>query len=109
MPCAQCGHNNKDGAKFCNECGSPLPLICAACGTENPPGSKFCNECGSSIPKGETTKKGRGEAEENQSRHQTSDVGHRTSDTRLQTLDPKPVAYTPSHLAERIRAEQIST
>src|SRR5262245_28364513 len=28
------------------------------------------------------------------------------SDAGPQTLDPRPVSYTPSHLAERIRAEQ---
>ena len=39
MHCASCGFNNRDGAKFCNECGSPLVLRCASCGTENPGGA----------------------------------------------------------------------
>ena len=30
------------------------------------------------------------------------------SDARRQTLDPRPVSYTPPHLAERIRAEQAA-
>lgn len=34
-----------------------------------------------------------------------SDSGPRTSDARLQTLDPRPISYTPKHLAARIRAE----
>jgi hypothetical protein len=29
-------------------------------------------------------------------------------DARHQTLDPRPVSYTPPHLAERIRAEQAA-
>ena len=29
-------------------------------------------------------------------------------DGRRQTLDPRPVSYTPPHLAERIRAEQAA-
>src|SRR5262245_52842505 len=31
-----------------------------------------------------------------------------SSDARLQTLDARPVSYTPLHLAERIRAEQAA-
>src|SRR2546425_5489646 len=45
MRCASCGFDNRDGAKFCNECGAPLVLRCASCGTENPGGAKFCSEC----------------------------------------------------------------
>ena len=29
-------------------------------------------------------------------------------DARRQTLDPRPISYTPPHLAERIRAEQAA-
>jgi class 3 adenylate cyclase len=45
MHCPQCGSDNREGAKFCNECATPLPLRCPSCGTENRPGAKFCNEC----------------------------------------------------------------
>src|SRR5205809_4882424 len=31
-----------------------------------------------------------------------------TPDSRLQTLDPRPILYTPRHLAERILAEQAA-
>jgi class 3 adenylate cyclase len=34
--------------------------------------------------------------------------GAQTLDPRPQTLDARPVSYTPSHLAERIRAEQAA-
>ena len=49
MRCSRCGHENKEGARFCNECGSKLEIICAACATPNPPGSKFCSGCGSLL------------------------------------------------------------
>jgi class 3 adenylate cyclase/predicted ATPase len=49
MLCTSCGTENRDGAKFCDACGTPLPLACPACGTANRPGAKFCNECGASL------------------------------------------------------------
>ncbi len=54
MKCLACGHENLDGAKFCNECAAKLELACPQCGKVNPPGIKFCNECAlnlSSAPK----------------------------------------------------------
>jgi len=49
MPCPSCGCENRESAKFCNECGTPLPLSCPSCGSQNRPGAKFCNECGVSL------------------------------------------------------------
>jgi len=49
MLCTSCGTENRDGAKFCDACGSPLPLACSSCGTANRSGAKFCNECGVSL------------------------------------------------------------
>src|SRR5215813_15205867 len=49
MLCTSCGTANREGAKFCDACGTPLPLACPSCGTENRPGAKFCNECGTSL------------------------------------------------------------
>jgi len=49
MNCPACGHENPDGAKFCNQCAKPLPLACPKCGTSNPIGSKFCNECAAPL------------------------------------------------------------
>src|SRR5712691_10108688 len=49
MLCTSCGTENRDGAKFCDACGTPLPLSCPSCGMENRPGAKFCNECGASL------------------------------------------------------------
>src|SRR5215510_9840102 len=49
MLCTSCGTENREGAKFCDACGTPLPLACPACGTANRSGAKFCNECGASL------------------------------------------------------------
>src|SRR5215470_9277151 len=49
MRCTSCGTENRDGAKFCDACGTPLPLPCPSCKTANRPGAKFCNECGTSL------------------------------------------------------------
>ena len=49
MRCPNCGCENREGAKFCNECAAPLALRCPSCGTENRPGAKFCNECAASL------------------------------------------------------------
>lgn len=51
MRCSSCGHENRDGAKFCGECSAPLGdrSACPACGTANPGGQKFCDSCGNTI------------------------------------------------------------
>src|SRR5262245_28877986 len=49
MRCTSCGTANCEGAKFCDACGTPLPLACPACGTANRLGAKFCNECGAAL------------------------------------------------------------
>jgi len=46
VKCAACSHENRDGAKFCEECATPLARLCASCGAELRPTAKFCDECG---------------------------------------------------------------
>src|SRR5712692_2889832 len=92
MRCAQCQHDNREGAKFCEACGSKLELVCSACGTVLRLGAAFCDNCGTRLGEGEKAKRGKGEKENGQS-------GLRTAD---------PGLWTPPHLAERIRAEQAA-
>jgi class 3 adenylate cyclase/tetratricopeptide (TPR) repeat protein len=47
--CSSCGTANSDGARFCNECGTPLALACASCGHAYRPGQKFCENCGTPL------------------------------------------------------------
>jgi class 3 adenylate cyclase/tetratricopeptide (TPR) repeat protein len=49
MKCPKCQFGNREGAKFCNECGYKFELTCPACGATNRVGSKFCDECGSKL------------------------------------------------------------
>ncbi len=46
MRCLQCRFENREGVRFCEECGAKLEVICPACGTSIPPGRKFCGACG---------------------------------------------------------------
>ncbi|MEX1255884.1 MAG: protein kinase [Dehalococcoidia bacterium] len=51
MLCTSCGHDNREGARFCGECASVVveAAACPACGTPNPRSQKFCDSCGQSI------------------------------------------------------------
>jgi predicted amidophosphoribosyltransferase len=55
MRCAACGHENRDAAKFCEECAGPLKRLCASCGSELRPTAKFCDECGAAVAIDDTT------------------------------------------------------
>jgi class 3 adenylate cyclase/tetratricopeptide (TPR) repeat protein len=46
MRCGKCGNDNREGRRFCAECGSALAIECAKCGASNEPGEKFCGHCG---------------------------------------------------------------
>src|SRR5215469_11158969 len=56
MRCSKCGSDNREGANFCNACGTALGNNCAACGALNQPGAKFCDECGAALTSGVTSK-----------------------------------------------------
>ena len=49
MQCPHCQFDNREGAKFCIECGNKLEINCSKCSHLNPPSSKFCEECGSKL------------------------------------------------------------
>jgi class 3 adenylate cyclase len=72
MQCPRCHAENRDGLRFCEDCGSRLTLSCAQCGGELAPGKRFCGACGAPAT-GQST-----------------------------TGPPSPESYTPKHLAEKI-------
>ena len=80
MKCSACQHDNREGAKFCEECAAPLKRACSRCGCELRPTAKFCNDCGTPA----------------------------VLTTSAAPLPAGPVSDTPAHLAERIRAEQAA-
>jgi class 3 adenylate cyclase len=49
MKCPSCNASVPEAAKFCSECGAPLPRVCPACGEDNPASAKFCSECGAQL------------------------------------------------------------
>ena len=49
MKCPGCHADNREGIRFCEECGAKLELACPKCGASTPPGKKFCGQCGSPL------------------------------------------------------------
>jgi class 3 adenylate cyclase/tetratricopeptide (TPR) repeat protein len=49
LECPKCQFDNREGVKFCEECGSKFELECPACKTSIPIGRKFCGECGYNL------------------------------------------------------------
>jgi class 3 adenylate cyclase len=80
MRCASCEFENPAGMNFCGRCGTKLAAACAQCGFENPAGFAFCGKCGALL----------------------------TVRPQPATSSQSPAAYTPPHLAERIRTEQAA-
>src|SRR3954467_2577137 len=81
MQCPQCQAENREGRRFCGECGAALALACPACGFSNDGGEKYCGGCGASL------------------------AAPRAPATTQPAPEPKfvsPESYTPQHLAERI-------
>ena len=77
MRCPRCQAENREGARFCRECGTRFDVVCQSCGAKVEPGSKFCDICGRSIPPPEPP----------------STVPSRFA---------SPESYTPKHIAEKI-------
>ena len=73
MTCPRCHAENRDGLRFCEDCGGRLTLACSQCGGELAPGKRFC-------------------------RLVRSPCRALQSATRA----PAPESYTPKHLAEKI-------
>ena len=76
MKCSKCGHENRTGAKFCEECATPLARACPNCGSEFSTTAKFCPEC--AHPVGIAPK------------------------ALAAAPFTSPESYTPKHLAEKI-------
>jgi class 3 adenylate cyclase len=49
MRCSKCGNENREGRKFCVQCGQALKLACPSCGAASEPTEKFCGDCGAAL------------------------------------------------------------
>jgi class 3 adenylate cyclase len=74
MRCDRCRFDNRDGVRFCEECGTKLEQECPGCGQAVPPDRKFCGNCGQAL----------------------------TTEPASSSKFASPQAYTPKHLAEKI-------
>jgi class 3 adenylate cyclase/tetratricopeptide (TPR) repeat protein len=74
MTCPRCQHENRSGAKFCEECATPLARTCLNCGSPLSATAKFCPECAHPV------------------------AGTTPAADRFAS----PESYTPKHLAEKI-------
>lgn len=52
MQCPKCHSENREGRKFCAECGLPLAIPCSHCEFVNEPGERFCGGCGTFLGEG---------------------------------------------------------
>src|SRR5262245_39583912 len=89
MLCPQCQFDNRDGIRFCEECGAKLEQVCPACSAAVPPGRKFCGECGARLAAAPAAAAQPPVAQP---------TGRFTS----------PQTYTPQHLAERILTSRVA-
>jgi class 3 adenylate cyclase/tetratricopeptide (TPR) repeat protein len=46
MHCSGCGRENREGRRFCTDCGAPLATACPQCGFTNEAAAKYCGGCG---------------------------------------------------------------
>ena len=49
MKCPKCQFDNREGARFCGECGHKFEISCPECGSHNRAENKFCDECGCNL------------------------------------------------------------
>ncbi len=47
--CASCGQENREGRRFCAQCGNSLVFGCPSCGSPAEPGERFCGDCGKPL------------------------------------------------------------
>ena len=81
MKCPKCQAANREGVKFCEECGAKLELTCPGCGAAIHLGKRFCGECGKIV----------GEPK----------APHPVDYSQ-------PISYTPKHLADKILAARTT-
>ena len=49
MKCPRCEAENREGARFCRDCGALFAAVCSSCGAKVEAGSKFCDNCGTPL------------------------------------------------------------
>ncbi|MDA3916519.1 MAG: AAA family ATPase [Deltaproteobacteria bacterium] len=84
MKCFSCQSDNREGVKFCEECGTNIAIVCSGCDSRIPVGKKYCGECGQKLVLNEITQAD-------------------------QVIDyNRPDSYTPKFMAEKILTTRSS-
>ena len=81
MQCPRCRAENREGRRFCGECGLSFASACLSCGFLNEGSEKFCGGCGRSLT---------------------------LAPTPAEPRFSSPHRYTPKHLAEKILTSKAS-
>ncbi len=99
--CPRCGQAQRHAARFCDQCGAPLPLLCPGCGAPNKPGAKFCSGCGIALTTRASTPAVSADAGAAEDRIRPRDaVGGGLSSGAAASVAPQ--GYTPPYLVARI-------
>jgi len=102
MKCPNCQMENREGAKFCSECGENLEITCPQCGKVTRLASKFCDECGYKFERGAKAEKAKQESE-SERKNVTVLFSDLCGYTALsEKLDPEEVKEITSRLFSRI-------
>jgi len=81
MQCPKCQFENREGVRFCEECGVNFGLSCPNCSAKIPLGIRFCGECGTKL----------------------------TEPSQAPSINySEPQSYTPKFLAEKILTSRSS-
>ena len=81
MKCSKCQSENREGVKFCEDCGAKMEVKCPSCGAFIAMGKRFCGECGHDLRKPK----------------EAPSVDY-----------SEPQSYTPKHLADKILTTRSS-
>jgi class 3 adenylate cyclase/tetratricopeptide (TPR) repeat protein len=81
MKCPACQSDNREGVRFCEECGAKFEIECPTCMALIPLGKKFCGACGNKIAEPE----------------KPADIEY-----------DQPLTYTPKFLADKILTNRSS-
>jgi uncharacterized OB-fold protein len=49
MKCPKCQYDNREGTKFCLQCGGIIELRCPRCGESVPLSANYCDYCGQRL------------------------------------------------------------
>ena len=103
MKCPKCQFDNRNGVKFCEECGADMELECPKCGAKIPLGRKFCGECGQRLEQLAVEKEKTLAEAEGERKHVTvlfSDLSGYTAMSEV--LDPEEVKEITTNIFSQI-------